>query len=308
MSLLNKFIVKETLFMTRKLIVIVFIICLFPSIKSFAFVDKQYFDQAKKTVVFLGRINDEGEPSFCGTACLLNIKSVFHLITAKHVIMEFKNSKFTGKLIDDNMYVFFNTNNGKIEKILINDVKKTINANWIFHENNDVDLAVLPFMFNPEKDDIKCIPENSFVEPSRIYELYDVFFLAYQPGLNYKKKISPAVRNGIISIINDDKTFYIDASAFPGNSGSPVFLTPSPIRFDSGDIVVGNDELGGKFIGIIGEYLTYQDVAISLQTDRPRIVFEENTGLSKVWSITYLKQIIDSKNFKQQLDRLTNRK
>jgi len=42
-----------------------------------------------------------------------------------------------------------------------------------------------------------------------------------------------------------------------------VFLKPSPIRLDSQGISIGYDPLGGKFIGIIGEYILYQDIAIS---------------------------------------------
>ena len=62
--------------------------------------------------------------------------------------------------------------------------------------------------------------------------------------------------------------------------------------------------MGGKFIGIIGEYIPYQEVAISTQTGRPRVVFEENTGLSKVWSITFMRDIVESDVFKQQLDKV----
>jgi hypothetical protein len=67
------------------------------------------------------------------------------------------------------------------------------------------------------------------------------------------------------------------------------------------------DQLGGKFVGIIGEYLPYQEVAISIQTGRPRVVFEENTGLSKVWSVTFIKEIIESSTFKQQLYKLVKK-
>ena len=93
-----------------------------------------------------------------------------------------------------------------------------------------------------------------------------------------------------------------------GNSGSPVFLKPSPIRYDdAGTISLGGDKLGGKFIGVIGEYIPYREVAISAQTGRPRIIFEENTGLSKVWSVNYLQEIISSKDFQDQLTKVKER-
>ena len=152
------------------------------------------------------------------------------------------------------------------------------------------------------------ISDNLFLDTKRLFELYDIFFLSYQPGIRIENKLTPIIRSGTISLINNDKTFYIDASAFPGNSGSPVFLKPSPIRFDAKGISLGGDVLGGKFIGIIGEYLTYREVAISEQTGRPRVIFEENTGLSKVWSVSFINEIIDSKEFQKQLDKLLSRK
>jgi len=163
-----------------------------------------------------------------------------------------------------------------------------------------------------QKDDVLTIPENMFLSIDDLSEVCDIFFLAYQPGTQPQKRISPIIRSGIISLINEDKTFYIDASAFPGNSGSPVFLKPLPVRFSrrsdvvqapvsSGDIAMGPDPSGGKFIGIVGEYITYREHAISTQTRRTRIVFEENTGLSRVWSISFIKEILESESFRQQL-------
>jgi len=65
--------------------------------------------------------------------------------------------------------------------------------------------------------------------------------------------------------------------------------------------------LGGKFIGIIGEYLPYQEVAISTQAGRKRVVFEENTGLSRVWSVNFIREIVESNTFKQQLDKVVKK-
>lgn len=221
--------------------------------------------------------------------------------------MEIKNNKFTGKLIDENIYAFYNTKVGGIKERSLDEVKKTFSVDWIFHENNNVDIAIIPFPINIKKDDVKIVPDELFLGTDRLFELYDIFFLSYQPGVQPENKISPIIRTGTISLFNDDKTFYVDATAFPGNSGSPVFLKPSPIRFDENRISIGGDRLGGKFIGIIGEYLTYQELAVSTQTGRPRIIFEENTGLSKVWSISFINEIIESNNFKEQLHKLMNK-
>ena len=134
------------------------------------------------------------------------------------------------------------------------------------------------------------------------------FFLSYQPEINkQEKKIAPIIRSGIISLINDDKTFYIDGPAFPGNSGSPLFLKPSLRRVGEKDINLANNSLDWKFVGIIGSYVPYREVAISTQTGRPRVIFEENTGLSKVWSVDFIKQIEESKKFKAQINKVQSK-
>lgn len=259
--------------------------------------------QIKKTIVFLGKTNQKGENQLSATGFLVEIQNIFHLVTAKHVVIDPRTNNF----IDSGMLVFFNLKDGNIGSCSIDEIKKNYAVNWIFHENKDVDIAIIPFGLDLQKYDVKTIPDSMFLDTERLFELYDVFFLSYQPGIQSQKRILPVIRNGTISLINDDKTFYIDAFAFPGNSGSPVFLKPSPIRFDEGGISVGGDQLGGKFIGIIGEYLPYQEVAISTQTGRPRVVFEENTGLSRVWSVTFIKQIVESNAFKQQLNKLARK-
>jgi len=260
-------------------------------------------NEIKKTVVFLGKTTEEENNQLYATGFLVSIRNIFHLTTAKHVVVDPK----TDKLIDDKMMAFFNLKNGSIGSRSIDQIKKNLGVSWMFHENKDVDIAMIPFGLDPQNDDVKIIPENMFLAADRLFEVYEVFFLCYQPGIQPLKKITPVIRSGTISLINDDKTFYIDASAFPGNSGSPVFLKPSPIRFDKGNISIGVDSIGGKFIGIIGEYLPYQEVAISTQTRRPRVIFEENTGLSKVWSVTFIREIVESETFRKQLDKLAKK-
>jgi hypothetical protein len=260
---------------------------------------EQGLEEIKKTIVFLGDIRDK-KTQLYATGFLVRIQNIYHLITAKHVVID----RETGKIKDGNMHVFFNLKSGGIGKRTILGIKDGFNVDWVFHKNDEIDIAVIPFGLNHEKDDVKVIPEDLFLLPDRLFELYDVFFLSYQPGIELRDKVSPIFRSGTISIINEDKTFFVDASAFPGNSGSPVFLKPSPIRFDEEGISIGGDQLGGKFIGIIGEYIPYTEVAISIQTGRPRVVFEENTGLSKVWTVGFVKEIIESDVFHRQLNKL----
>jgi hypothetical protein len=256
-------------------------------------------NQLKKTIVFLGVQTSSGKIQPRATGFLLNIQGIFHLATAKHVVVD----PTTGGWLDADMSVFFNLKGGGVGSRRLSSLKKMFGVEWLFHENKKIDVAIIPFGLE-ETDDVMTIPDNLFLTTDNLFELCDVFFLSYQPGIEITNRISPVIRQGMISLINEDKTFYIDGAAFPGNSGSPVFLKPSPIRFEKEGILIGGDQFGGKFIGIIGEYLPYREVAISLQTKRPRVVFEENTGLSRVWPVDFINGIVRSNQFQSQLDGL----
>lgn len=45
-------------------------------------------------------------------------------------------------------------------------------------------------------------------------------------------------------------------------------------------------------LGIVAAYLPYQDVAISSQTRRPRVIFEENSGLASVFPVDHVENVV----------------
>jgi len=296
-------------------ILLLFSLFIISSINSQAeTVNRNYLDDIKQTVVFLGHIKSETKdnkeyaiPVPSATGFLVEIDNIYHLITAKHVIADKVNNNY--KIHDENMYVFFNGKNKKLKKRSISKLKSKYKVEWLFHDDPNIDLAILPFPIDLKKDNVKVIPKEYFLQDiNKIYELYDVFFLSYQPGIELRNKVQPIFRSGIISSIQSDDIIYIDASAFPGNSGSPVFIKPSGIRFDNNSMIIGNDPLGGKFLGVISSYITYQDVAYSMQTKKPRIVFEENTGISKLITVNSIIELTKSKKFQKQLQRLKKNK
>jgi hypothetical protein len=253
----------------------------------------------RQAVVFLGELDANGNPQYRATGFLIYVDQIFHLVTAKHVVLEPRNGGFTTNFLDNNMYVFFNEKSGQLGSRSISGVKTQYGVNWIFHDSDKVDIAVIPFAIDTSKDDIRVIPETEFLTSDSLSELFDVYFMSFQPGVLSTAHISPVVRTGTISLFLTDRTFYVDAFAFPGNSGSPVFLKPSLLGFIP---FVGGRE--NKFVGIVGEYLPYQEIAISTQTLKPRVIFEENTGLARVWSVEYIEQIIHSAPFMSQVRRL----
>ena len=74
---------------------------------------------------------------------------------------------------------------------------------------------------------------------------------------------------------------------FPGNSGGPVVLCPSRIAIDGTSPIMKS-----VLIGIVKSYVPYNDIAVSQQTNRPRIVFEENSGLTSVESVDAILETV----------------
>lgn len=121
-----------------------------------------------------------------------------------------------------------------------------------------------------------------------------VFVLGFPMGNVGAERNYVVVRQGIVARIRDSiagavKTFLIDAAVFPGNSGGPVVTKPE-IASITGTKAITTASL----IGVVSAYLPYHDVAISQQTKRPRIIFEENSGLAAVVPVDRVLETIDA--------------
>lgn len=109
-----------------------------------------------------------------------------------------------------------------------------------------------------------------------------VFVLGFPMNLAGEERNYVIVRGGTIARISDlldgtASTFLLDSFVFPGNSGSPVVLRPDAIGIQ-GTLV----NRQAFIVGVVIDYKSYIDTAISEQTHRPRITFEENSGLAEV--------------------------
>ena len=100
-------------------------------------------------------------------------------------------------------------------------------------------------------------------------------------GISGKSRNFVIARQGIIARVDEEvlgeRFFYIDASAYPGNSGGPVTNKPE-IMSTTGT----QHNASAGLIGVISSGETYSDIAISQQTGKARIVFTEQTGLVRV--------------------------
>lgn len=237
-----------------------------------------------KTTVLIGVQEKKFRP--VATGFLFNFQHKFLLVTCRHVAEEDKG----------NFHIVFNLKDGKIASRPLSSLKEKYNLDWRFHEKEDI--AAIIFGIDINKDDLQLIPEN-FVESYENLDIGDdVFFLGYPMGITSKESVYPLARSGIISTKFGNETFIIDGNSYPGNSGGPVFLKPS--IFDIESKTIGKIR-PPKFIGMIFEHIAYQDVAISQQTKKARVIFEENASLAKAYSVNKIFELLNSQNFQDYL-------
>lgn len=163
--------------------------------------------------------------------------------------------------------------------------------NWIGHPEDKTDVAAI--FLNAEfmaKEALKFLPilsdlhtcSKTTMKSGTVNEGDRVFVLGFPMGLVSTERQYVICRSGIVARIRDyldDRTpdFLVDAPVFPGNSGGPVILCPSALAIEGTKAPERAD-----LIGLVKSYVPYRDVAISAQTQKPRITFEENSGLTAV--------------------------
>jgi len=177
---------------------------------------------------------------------------------------------------------------------------------WHFHPNPAVDIAVLPlnnvsvlqsqgakfsfFRSNAELLTRAKAKEIGLSEGDGVFVLGFPMGLVGQPG---RPEDYVIVRQGAIARVRDalnssePSTFLVDSFIFPGNSGGPVVLRPELSS------IQGTRPIAEAYLlGVVKGYIPYTDVAISLQTQRPRVTFEENSGLAEVIPAEYVQEVI----------------
>ena len=173
-------------------------------------------------------------------------------------------------------------------------------AFWTVHQ--EADVAVLPLNSDHLRTEgiefFFFSPDHAFtVDQARAVDMSEgdgVFVLGFPLGEAGDERNYAIVRQGIIARVRDwmsgkVDTFLIDASIFPGNSGGPVLLKP---ELTSVGGTKRNDRCG--LIGMVASYLPYQEIAVSTQTDRPRMIFEENSGLGVVVPFDVIHETVEA--------------
>lgn len=187
---------------------------------------------------------------------------------------------------------------------------------WLSHPDKEVDIAVILINMRILKEQaMQAEYFHSDVSVAHIQKLNDlgiiegdfIYILGFPMGLVGGTRNMVIARSGTIARIRDALTksnneYLIDAFVFPGNSGGPVVSKPEAMA-----ITGTKSQSASYLIGIVKSYVPYNDVAFSLQTNRPRVIFEENSGLAAVHPIDFVQEIIRNyvESHKTEIEQLT---
>lgn len=251
-------------------------------------------------VVAVGWPDKDGKPSYVATGFLFgdlaetkganSIYRVF-LVTNRHV--------FEGKAM---AWLRFNQEGDQAAREFELPLKRPDGtSHWVPHPDPEVDLAVA--MINANFLKANAIRFEIFESDKHVLDTKDaidrgvsegdgIFVLGFPMGLVGENRNFVIVRQGAIARIRDAmagkaKTFLADATVFPGNSGGPIVTRPELVS------IQGTGALNSAYLlGVVAGYVPYQDIAVSAQTNRPRIIFEENSGLTRAVPVRYLLETV----------------
>lgn len=215
-----------------------------------------------------------------GTGFLVhNDRGVVFVVTCRHVVEGIPQSYITFKVKDPDGILALPIGSEKFH--------------FVYHTDPAVDIAIsaIPSISGATMD-YYAIGLDMFMITDSIYEGENILFLGFPMAIG-GEKATPVCRAGIVALKKETEySFLIEGNAFPGNSGSPVFLKQSVFDFRTKSL--------GKatipyLIGIVKQAITYKETGISIQTGHPRITFEENAGLVRVIPSQYLIDMIQDR-------------
>lgn len=172
---------------------------------------------------------------------------------------------------------------------------------WFGHPDPEIDVVVAGISLEPLRArgyEVEFIQAGNAATVGRMRdegfsEGDDMFLIGFPLGNIGVTRSAAIVRRATLArfaSLRDgyEKYMLIDGAAYPGNSGGPVFSKPELVAIGG-----TQDHPSAYLVGVVAAFSTYQDIAVSQQTGRARIIFEENTGLSHVFPVDAIESAID---------------
>ena len=82
----------------------------------------EILEEIKKSIIFFGIVKDDKQ-YFTGTGCVISLNNVFHLVTAKHVVIN------DAGLAED-LCIFVNDKEGHLRVIKISEIKDRFHTEY----------------------------------------------------------------------------------------------------------------------------------------------------------------------------------
>lgn len=259
----------------------------------------------KNAVLAIGTQLPNGRARWFASAFIVGKKVVsdtsranIYLITNKHVVDGF-----------DNILLRFNSKDGSGVK----DMPCTLRVGKIEcfsrHPSESVDIVACKLHGGNVQSVANLswfdIDDNALtlsqMQSSGVDEGCFVYAIGFPMGLVSDSIKSPIVRLGCISRIEDafggigDSSYYVDAQTFPGNSGGPIVSRP-----ELASVAGTNHNARANLIGILNSYVPYVDSLVSQQTGEIVMVHRENSGLTKVFPVDRIKEVVDIEEHRAQ--------
>lgn len=176
------------------------------------------------------------------------------------------------------------------------------NPTWFGHDDPNVDVAAIyinaPILRQDKRKFTYFRSDEHTAGRAKLKEIGvtegdRVFVLGFPMGIVPELRQYTFCRSGVFSRVRDfiedaSDEFILDAIVFPGNSGGPVILCPSALAIEGTKTIQRAD-----LVGIVKSYIPYIDSAISPQTGRARVSFEENSGLTRAESADSIREVVE---------------